>query len=321
MFTKNVFHLLVAGVIGGLVAAPAFSQDYPNRPIKVIVSNAPGGAPDLVIRSIIPEMTKILGQPLVVENKTGANSVLGYEFVAKHVPPDGYTLGMATVPTLASLPVAVKNLTFDPLKDFPPIIDIADGRLALFSAKSAPWKSFDEMISLTKANPGKYTYGASVFLTRIISEAVIRDRGVNVLAVNYADSGKLSAGVLSSEVNMAILSFPSVIALGDNVRTIAVTGDKRDTKHPEIPTFKELGLGQINSTGFSLNAPAGVPKAIIDKLYAAASQSLKDPEVIARLEKLGFEVADQSPAISAKRLSDEAALFADIAKKANIQPE
>lgn len=315
------FRPTLLALVSLLAAAQACAQDYPSRPIRIFVANAAGGAPDVIIRLVSPELSKLLGQPVVIENKTGAGSIIGYEFVAKQVTTDGYTLAVCTVPTLASMPVAVKNLRFDPLRDLPPVIGIADGRLALFTSADSPWKNFNDMVSEAKGNPGKLNYGSSVFLIQVLSEAIIRARGIDVASVFYRDSSGLSTAVMSSQVHFGMLSLPTVTALGNKVKILAVTGAERAPQYPGVSTFVELGLPQVQSTGFSLNAPVGVPKTVLAKLHALTSQVLKQPEIVARFKQLGFDVADQAPDAAAKRLLDEGALFADIARKAGIQPQ
>ena len=321
MLLRHHFKQLLVGAACLIAALPVLAQEYPSKPIRIIVANAPGGAPDLVIRIIGPELSKILGQSIVIENKTGAGSIIGYEYVAKQVPADGYTLAVTTVPTLASLPIAVKNLRFDPLKELPPIIGMVDSRLALFTSGTSRWNSLNDMIAEAKANPGKLNYGSSVFLTQVLTEAIIRDRGVKVTSVPYKDSGSLINGVIGEQVQFGMLSLPSVTALGSKVKLLVITGKTRLPEIPGTATLAELGMPQFQSTGFALNAPVGVPQPIIAKLHAAMVQVLRQQEVVARFSKLGFEVADLSVDAGSKRLAAEAEMFADIGKKAGIQPQ
>lgn len=320
MNTLPFIRPILLGLASLFAALPVAAQDYPTKTIRVVVANAPGGAPDVIIRLLAPEVSKILGQSFVIENRTGAGSIIGYETVAK-AAPDGYTLGVTTVPTLASLPISVKNLRFDPLKDLPPIIGLADSRLALFTASTSRWNNMNDFLNDAKANPGKYNYGSSVFMTQVLSEAIIRERGVKVTAISYKDSGGLTVGVIGEQVQFGMLSLPGVKALGNKVRLLAVTGEKRSPDHPNVPTVAELGNPQIKSTGFALNAPAGVPPAIITKLHSAFAQVLRHPDIVARFNKLGFEVADLAPDAAGKRLAETGELFARIAKSANIDPK
>ena len=160
-----------------LGASVAVSQEYPSRPIRLIVATSAGTLSDLAPRVMATGMSKVLGQPVIVENRPGANSLVGFEYVAKKVPADGYTLASALVAALASLPVGAKDLPFDPLKDLPPVIVFAEGLFVFGSPAQAQWKTFVEMVAYAKANPGKLNYGSSNLNSRLLSEAVFEDRG------------------------------------------------------------------------------------------------------------------------------------------------
>lgn len=145
--------LVTAACVFG--ADSTMAQDYPSRPIRFIVPNTPGSSTDFPARIISPAMSKLLGQPIIVENKPGAAQLLGYEYVAKQVPADGYTIAVVTVPALVTLPLTVKNLRFDPLKDLRPIIGLVEQRFLLASSSQESWNTFREMVGYAKANPGK----------------------------------------------------------------------------------------------------------------------------------------------------------------------
>lgn len=300
----------------------ATAQDYPTKLIKWIVPNAPGVIEDILARVIAPEMSKFLGQSIIVENKPGAESIIGYEYVAKQVPADGYTLVSVHVQGLVTLPVTVKDLRFDPLKDLPPLIVLSEARYVFGSAFRLPWKTLNELAAYAKANPGKLNYGSSNSNLRLSAEVVIRDLGLNVVHIPYkAGAAYVLALTAGDEVQMGFLNEAAAIRLGEKFRVLAVTGEQRRAPFGDVPTFAELGLTRIPSVSFSLNVPAGIPKAAFDKLYAAASRALQLPEVKARFAKLGLEIAEQTPEAAAKNLAETAKLYADIAKKVGIQPE
>jgi len=305
------------------VLPAAHAQEYPTRPIRLIVANGPGSGPDVVFRIVEPAMSKFLGQAVVIENRAGAGSIIGYELV-KQATPDGYMIGAVTVPTLASLPIAVKNLRFKPLSDFIPVIDLVEARFTLLTSPKHPWKNFDELIAHAKSNPGKLNYGASTFLVRLQTETIVRAKGLNMVPISYKEQpGMVTAG-LTGEVAMIMLSFGTAVPLSDRLRIIGVTGDKRSPRFPDVPTFNELGVNEVRGTSFSLYVPLGTPKPIVDKLNAATVFALKQPDVITRFTTQGLDIvapALQTPAAAAKRLADEGQAYADIARNAGIKPE
>jgi tripartite-type tricarboxylate transporter receptor subunit TctC len=301
-------------------ATPAFAQEYPNKPIRYVVPNSPGTLIDLTARIISTEMSKTLGQPMLIDNRPSADSIIGYEAVAK-AAPDGYTLASVLVGELVILPVIRKDLRFDPVKDLPPVIAIADGRFLLGSAASVPWKTFGEMVSTVKANPGKYNFGTSSIVGRLYTEAIIRDLGLNLVHIPYKSGGDYLRGMSTGEFHIGFVGESALINFGDKVRSVAVTGLTRLPTFPTTPTFQELGQLRTRNNTFAMHSPAGMPKAITDKLAAAAAAALQQPEVRAQFAKIRLEVVGLGPEASAKSMADTARLFADIAKSVGIQPE
>ena len=154
--------LLSCSTVLALCCAPqAAAQEYPNRVIRIVITYAAGGVPDIVARIVAPEMSKVLGQPVIIENKPGADTVIGFDHVARLSPADGYTVVAAMVQGLASLPLLTKDLRFDAIKDLPPFIDLTDSRLVFGSAASYPWRSLNELMANARANPGKLNYGVA----------------------------------------------------------------------------------------------------------------------------------------------------------------
>lgn len=309
--------------LAGLAGAPAstLAQDYPSRLIKLIIVNAPGTSSDLAARAIAPEMSKVLGQPIVVENKAGANSLIGFEYVAKQEPADGYTMVALNVTSLATLPLIVKDLRFDPTRDLPPIMDISEGRYIFGSAASVPWKSFKELVVHAKANPGKLNYGASSSGTRLPTEALIRAVGVDVVHVPYSNARSYVQGLVAGDVQMGFVNEQIATSMGGKFRALAVTGERRLPAFNDAPTFAELGVPQIRGISNSLNVRAGTPKHAIDRLHAAASRALQQPEIKAQFAKIRLEIIADTPEAAARRLAEEAQFFGDIGRKIGIRPE
>ena len=300
----------------GLVGA----QDYPTRPVRVIVAQSPGTPPDFVARIMAAEMARILGQPFVVENKPGAGSIIGFEYVASQ-PADGYTIVSVNVETLAIMPLTANNLRFDPIKEFSPFIGIAEGSYFLVSSPMLPFKAFRELADYAKANPGKLNYASSSPIAHLSSEALIRELGANVTHVPYASGAPAYQSIAVGESHMGFVAEATVIALGDKLRVMAISGEKRHPSYPDVLTFNELGHPQIRGINFSFNARSATLKATTEKLHDAGSRALRQPEVIGALAKIKLEVINERPEAAGKRLADVARLYAEIARKIGLKKE
>jgi len=192
------------GILGLFVSFLAIAQDFPSRPVRLLVAAAAGASADIVARVLAPEMSKPLGKPIVVENRPGAGYVVGLEYVVNQ-PADGYLITLVPLDILASLPVAVKELRFNPLKDIPPFIGLAESRWVLGSSSQLPWKSFGELIAKIRENPGKYNWGATTYLGRLLTEVVLQDKGLNAVHIPYA--GAAGAGFTQALMNGSELQF------------------------------------------------------------------------------------------------------------------
>lgn len=297
------------------------AQDFPSKPIRIIVPNAPGVTPDILLRIITPDMSRFIGQPVVVENKAGADGVIAYEYVAKQVPADGYTVMLGSISQLAILPWTAKDLRFNPLKDLVNVVGLAKSRYVFASSSKLPWKTFNEVAAYAKANPDKMNYGSSGPTTRFVTEAVIRHLGIRIVYVPYRAGAAYQLGLVGNDVQVGMLSESSAIAQGNKVQPLAITGEQRSPAFANIPTFKEMGIPGIPGTSYELSVPVETPKPIIARLYAAALQSLQQVEMGVRLEKIGLNVIAESPEAAAARFAEEAKLFGDIAKAIGIKPE
>jgi tripartite-type tricarboxylate transporter receptor subunit TctC len=303
------------------LSAVAVAQEYPSKPIRLIVATTPGTLSDLAPRVLATGMTKVLGQPIVVENRPGANSLIGFEYVAKKTPADGYTVASALVAALASLPVGAKDLPFDPLKDLPPVIVFAEGLFVFGSPASAPWTTIPELVAYARANPGKLNYGSSNLNSRLLAEAVFEDRGIQAVSVPYSSGAPYLQAIASGEVQMGFFGETTVTSSGGKVRALAVTGSRRNPRLPDVPTFTELGMRNIPAITYSINVASATPKNIVARLYSAAAQVVQQPDVQAQFAKMQLDASNVPPDVAAQRLSEEAALYSDIAKKLGIKPQ
>ena len=313
--------IVMLGILPGLRSGLSIAQEFPSKPIRVVVASSPGSSSDLAARVVVPEMSKALGQPVIVENKPGAGQIIGLEYVARQMPADGYTLAVPTVEALVLLPLLTKDLRFDPLKELPITAMIAEGRLVLASAIKFPWKTFGELVAYIKSNPGKLNYGSSSAAIRITTVAITRQFGLDVVYVPYSAGGPYIQALSAGQIEMGIAGVASAVAMGDRVRVLAVTGTQRRPPFLDAPTFAELKLPPLRGTSYSLNSRIGTPKAILDRIHAATARALQQPEVRAALANILLEPVEESIEASAKGLADLAALYGDTVKKAGIQPE
>lgn len=298
----------------------AHAQEFPTRPIKMVLATGPGTISDLIARTVSTKMSESLGQPIVLDHRPGAGNVVGFEFAAKQAP-NGYTILLLTVSQLALMPVTVKDLRFDAMRDLPPFIGLAEGRSFLIAnAKFAP-KSFHEMVEYAKANPGKVRYSSVGASVQLPVEA-IRDRhGLNMLHVPYSKPQEGYLAIATGEVDMGIVSEANVISFGERIRILALSGAQRSPKYPNAPTFTEVGFPLLQGFKFSLNAPRGVPQPILNKLSSAASYSLKQADIIAQLRKLDLDIVGQPADEATKELAALGKFFGELASKIGMKPQ
>ena len=303
-------------------AGLSFAQQFPAKPVRIIVPSSPGVSTDLVPRSVSPTLAKVLGQPVVIENKPGAGMALAFEYVAKQSAPDGYTILLASVSDLSLYPLLVKDVRFDALKDLPPFIDICDAPLIMNSSNTLPWKNFQDMVAWARANPGKLNYGASTPTTRLPMVMLFQELGINAVYIPYSGGGPYIQGVVSGEVHLGLTLEGTVIQYKDKLIPLTIVGNKRRPTLPVTPSLAELGHPKIvGGITFSFNLPAGTPKPIVDRLNTSVNQALQSPEVKDLMAKLNYEIVGGTTEFSAKRLADSGRAYADAAKAAGMRPD
>jgi tripartite-type tricarboxylate transporter receptor subunit TctC len=276
-------------------AAPsAKADDFPNKPIRMIVSFAAGGPTDIVGRLIGAAMSEVIGQQILIENRTGAGGNLGADVVAKS-PPDGYTMLMATVSTHAINPGLYRHIPYDPIKDFIPIGQVGVTPTLFSVHPSLPVKNVKDMIELVKANPGKYTYGSSgvgSILHLCGEEFKTAAGGLNLVHVPYRGSAPMTNDLIGGQISMVFDAIPTAlpVALAGKTRALAAGMAKRLRQLPDLPTMQEQGVKGFECyTWNALMAPGGTPMPIVNKLNAALNAAMAKPAVIALLQKVGSE--------------------------------
>ena len=314
--------LAVGFLFASLFANTARAEDYPSRPIRVVVGFGPGAVADVILRVMTVRMSQVLGQQVVVENRPGAGSSLGAEYVSR-APKDGYTLLMCTV--AQTINPAMKDLGFDFGKDFAPIALVANAPQILVAHPSFPANDVRELIAIAKAQPDGVHYASSGAGTMSHLSGVLLNSaaGIKLLQVPYPGSAQSMTDVLAGRVP---LMFGPAATVWTNVQSgklkaLAVTQPKRASIAPDVPTMIEAGVeGYSAGIWMGLLAPAGTPPEIVDKLSRAANEALKSKEVLALMEKQGVDALGSTPAEFAKFIDDELRKWEGVVKAADIKP-
>jgi tripartite-type tricarboxylate transporter receptor subunit TctC len=300
-------------------------QAYPNRSIRLVVPVAPGGAVDVVGRMVGQKFSALLGQNFVIDNRAGANYIIGTEIVARS-PPDGYTL-LFTAGAHTINPAVYKKLPYDTLRDFTPIAYMANSTgLVIVVHPSFPAKSLKELISIARTSPGKVNYASAGFgnLTHVAGELFQVMAGVKLNHVPYKAAGPAVNDLLAGHIPLMFGPSPVVVPMvqGGRLRPLAFTALKRSPQLPDVPTVDELGIKGYEASGwYGIHGPRGVPKAIVEKLNAAARQIVGMPDILERFAGLNLEPISTTPEAFAQFIKADLQKYAEIARKAGIQPQ
>jgi tripartite-type tricarboxylate transporter receptor subunit TctC len=305
-------------------ACTAVAQNYPTRPIRIVVVSTPGGSVDTMARSVGPKLAERWSQQVLVDNRPGAGGAIAAELVAK-APPDGYTLIMGTVASFATNVSLRKSLPYDPVKDFAPISLIATQNLMLLIHPSIPAKSVKELVALAKKQPGKLTFASAGNGTggHLSGELFKMLAGIDLLHIPYKGVAPALVDVVSGQVSMTFASIISAMPQVKNnrLRPLAVTGAQRSPAAKELPTMIEAGVkGYESATWYGLLAPAGTPADIVTKLNTEVVAILKSPEMYDRLSKEGADPVGNSSAEFARHIQTEIEKWRKVIKAAGIQP-
>ena len=314
---------LFAFAVALLLPVAGAAQSYPGKPIRLICPFPPAGAVDIASRATAHELSRILGQPVAVENKPGAGGNLGGAEAARSAP-DGYTLFMTTSGIQAINPALYAKMPFDPNKDLAPVAALVSLNNVLVVHPSVPARTVQDVIALAKKDPGKWTYASSGNGTSIhMSGAMFTQlTGTDILHIPYKGSGPAVTDLLAGQVNMMFDNIPSSLPhiKAGKLRALATTGAKRDPALPDLPTLAEAGVrGYESGVWFGLSVPAGTPREIIVKLNAAALQAARSPEFAKRMTDLGYNLIPSTPEQMAAMLKAELARWAPIVKSSGAK--
>ncbi|MGK3273231.1 tripartite tricarboxylate transporter substrate binding protein BugE [Comamonas kerstersii] len=312
-----------AATMAAIAPAVWAADNYPSRPIKLIVPFGAGGSTDIVARLLADKMGPILGQAVVIENKGGAGGSIGAAEIAKSAP-DGYTIGMATVSTHGSNPAIMSKLPYDARKDFAPITNVMAVPSVFVVHPSVPANTMQEFIALAKKEPGKYSFASpgTGSLGHANIENFMNLAGIELLHVPYKGAGQALNDALGGQVNAMTDNLSSSLTniKAGKLRPLAVLGLKRAEVLPDVPTYTELGFPEMGDGGwFGLVAPAGTPKPIIDKLNAAAHQVMQDPDFQKKQKEIAGEGMGNTPEEFAKQIDAAIERYTAVAKRANIR--
>ncbi|MSQ63297.1 MAG: tripartite tricarboxylate transporter substrate binding protein [Betaproteobacteria bacterium] len=308
-------------VLLALIPSLVFSQGYPSKPVKMIIPFAPGGASDTVGRIFQNRLGELLGQTIVIENRAGASGNVGLEAAAR-AAPDGYTIYLGNVGTVAINPGIFRSLAVNPMKDFIAVTQVVDVPGALVAHPTFAPNTVKEMIAYAKANPGKLNFASpgSGSQNRLEMELVKKAEGLDMVHVPYkGGAGPAATGLIAGETHMMFSTVSSVLGhvKGGRLKALAVVSGKRLEQLPNVPTMVESGYPDSTSGSWQgIFVPAGTPRDIVDRLYAVMLQTMKTPDVAERLSKSGIDVViSASPAAFAEYVAAETVRWGKAAKE------
>ena len=323
-FARPVIGLLVAAVLT-IVATTTLAQTWPNKPVRIIVPYPPGGVGDTFTRSLAQQLSERLGQPVLIENKPGASQIIGAELAAK-AAPDGYTLFLGSVTSLAINVRSQKKLPYDPVRDFAPVSLCFASPLYLVVNPTLPASSVAELIALARAKPGQLTFasvgqGGSLHLAGELFKSMT---GVDMTHIPYKGSAPALADVMGGQVSMifdvGVSALPQVRA--GKLRALAITASRRSEGTPEYPTIAEAGVpGYEASIWFGIVAPAGTPAPVVARLSREIAQIVRTPAIRERFVPLGLDLIGGTPEEFAATMRSEIPKWARVLQDARVEPE
>jgi tripartite-type tricarboxylate transporter receptor subunit TctC len=314
-------------ILWALLLAPAlvFAQGYPSKPVRVVVPYPPGSTPDIVGRTVSDRLQKSLGQPFVVENRTGAGGNIGTEAVVKSAP-DGYTLLVAINGPVAVNKHLYKNLSFDPDRDLLPISLLASAPQMLVTTPAVPVESFKSFIDYSKRNPGKLSYGSvgAGSASHLTMELLKSAAGVFIVHIPYRGFPPAVTDMLAGNIDAMFAIIPAVLpqVRAGKMRALAVTALKRNALAPEVPSVAELGFPQLESLAWiGLLAPAGTPQDVIGRLSAETIKGMQTAETRDMLGKQGFDVVANSPSEFSRWIRLESDKWSKVIRTSGATPD
>jgi len=317
--------VFTAAVLFAALSTAALAQAYPSKPIRMIAPYPPGGATDILARLVAQGLTESLGQPVIVENKAGANGQIGHDFVAK-AAPDGYTLVLGNSAVLAVSVSMYDKLPFDPLKDFAPITLAAQGPLVFEINAAIPASNMQEFLAWAKQRGGKVNAGLAGVgaMHHLVTEMVKLQAGVQWTNVPYKGSAPMVLDLVGGQVDVGVDNIPSSLQLikTGKLRALAVTSDQRTPLLPDVPTLAQAGVpGVVAAAWHGVLAPAGTPPEIVNRLNVEIVKILRSPETVAKLAGLGLDPVGSDPKTFADFIASENVKWAKVVKASGAKLE
>jgi tripartite-type tricarboxylate transporter receptor subunit TctC len=314
---------LVLAAAAALFATVLRADDYPSRPITFVSVFGPGSASDTICRIVADPLSAALKVPVIVEDRPGADGVVAAQYV-QHAAPDGYTLMMATNSPLSADPFLLKDVSYDPVKDFTPVSRVGSFTLMLVINPSLPFHSVKDLVDYAKANPGKLSFGSGNTAGIVGGKTLAHWAGIDLLHVPYKSSPPAMEDVIAGRVSMMFADFtvamPHVSA--GQVRALAITRLKRSPLFPDLPTMDEAGIEGFDLDAWAgLVAPAGTPPAVVAKLNAALRPIIDGPDVQAKFKNVGFQGFSSTPGEFGDYIKVQLGKWQKMVKDANIQAE
>lgn len=322
---KTSFRLFNALLLGAAFLPLAWADAYPTKPVRLVVPFAPGGTTDIIARAIAQKTAEALGQPLIIDNKGGGGGAIGAIEVAR-ATPDGYTLGMATVSTTATNPAINPALQYNPLTDFTPVVNIASTPNVLAVHPSFAGKDYTSFLAEVKKNPNKYSYGTAGngSIGHMLMALFAGQTGMVLTHIPYKGSAPALNDAVAGQVPFVFDNLPSALPFIKSGRLIpiVIAAPTRLAQLPNVPTFKEVGLENVNRTAFyGVYGPKGMPRDVVARLNAAVLKALADPGVKKQIEGTGSEIVGNSPDSFSREIAAEYEIYRKTAAKYKIAAE
>ncbi|HXL75153.1 MAG TPA: tripartite tricarboxylate transporter substrate binding protein [Burkholderiales bacterium] len=301
-------------------ASVGAQESYPGKPVRIIVGYSAGGGNDLIVRVMAPRLSEGLGQPVIIENKPGAQAIIACEYVAK-ASPDGYTILMGPTGPMAMNPATYSKLPYSPQRDFAPISQIGQFPLIVAVGASLPVRSVKELIEYAKANPAKVNYAASAAAFQIATELFKQKTGTDFVHIPYKGSGESVQAVIAGQVTMTIVDPPPVSGplRAGTARGLAITSAQRHPSWPDLPTLAEEGIDVEVGLWTAFFAPARTPPAIVARLQKEVARVVRLPDVREGLARLGVDPVGGSPEELGRVLAHDIEKWTAVARAANIR--
>ncbi len=299
------------------------AQPFPAKPVRIVVPFGPGSTIDIMGRTIAPKLSEALGQPVIVENRSGAGGAIGLESVAKS-GKDGYTLVIGALGPLAVNPSLDARKPFDPVKDFAPITTLATGPMIVVVHPNVPARNIKELVAVAKARPGKLNYGSPGIGTtnHMAGELLNLAAGIKLVHVPYKGNAEALTDLMGGQLDIVFTGLPPALAQiqAGRLRAVATTGTKRLPTLPQLQTISEGGLAEASvSTWYGVLAPAGTPREIIDRLHAEITKTMKNPEIAERFSSQGADPITNTPDEFARTIRDDVTKWAKVIKATGLK--